>query len=369
MSSNAKIRVGLIRCDGHGLYFGALAAPHDPLQLQMPIPREEFRAGAAEFEKYRVEGKRPPLGWTINFWGTYYYFYSQYSDPTRINVPTVEGMEIAKLWDANPRAARCAAKLFLDRPVVCDRYEQVSDDVDVVFIADCNFNGEDHLELATPGLKKGVPTFVDKPFARTVRDAKRILALGDRHGAPVLSLSIMRTTPAATRFAQRLPELHRVDFATVQGFGDQMNHLVHVVSLVQHIFGDAVESVRVTPGKPLRAIHLSWGNRPDRPTQGVTLNINTGALWHGSIYVSAFGPGNATGVIHSGGFGDWEHPYGAAVILEKIKEMVKTRRAPAPRDQMLEIIAVCEAIYRAHETGREVPVREILKESDAAPAA
>ncbi len=37
-----KIRVGVIRCDGHALWFGALMAKHDPLLLQRPT---EYRHG------------------------------------------------------------------------------------------------------------------------------------------------------------------------------------------------------------------------------------------------------------------------------------------------------------------------------------
>lgn len=51
---------------------------------------------------------------------------------------------------------------------------------------------------AGPGLEKSVPTFIDKPFVYTVADVKKMLQLSRRHGAPAMSLSILRSLPQAT---------------------------------------------------------------------------------------------------------------------------------------------------------------------------
>lgn len=335
----SKIRVGMIRCDGHGMYFGPLMQPHDPLVLRQPIPQSE------------------PAPHTWMRGGTHFYFYTRYSDPTYMTVPTIGGFEITRLWDVNPRVADAAARVFFNKPIVCKSFEQVSDEVDLVLISDCNLNGEDHVEFAAPGLKKGVPTFVDKPFAPTVADINQIYSMADATNTPVMSLSIMRMAPAGRLFATRLAELGKCDFATVQGYGDELNHLTHPISLVQNIFGDGVKEVRCTPGSPMRSIHLSWGDRADRPSQGVTILNNTGALSHGGAHVTAYG---AKGAIQSIPFGDWEHPYGALSILEAVREMVTTRRVPMPKSEMTEVIAIAEAAYASNQTGRPVLVQDMI---------
>ena len=48
------IRVGLIRCDTHGAYYGPLMQEHDPMRLQMPLPidrpaRYSWQHGGAHF--------------------------------------------------------------------------------------------------------------------------------------------------------------------------------------------------------------------------------------------------------------------------------------------------------------------------------
>ena len=64
-----------------------------------------------------------------------------------------------------------------DKTAFTSGIEQVSGEVDLVFIADCNGDGSDHLQLARPGLEKGVATFVDKPMARTLADARELVEL------------------------------------------------------------------------------------------------------------------------------------------------------------------------------------------------
>jgi len=108
-------------------------------------------------------------------------------------VPFVNGFSIEKVWDEHRQSAEVTSKVFYDKPIVCDSFAAVSDDVDLVFIADCNGDGSDHLKLARPGLGKGVPTFVDKPFAHRLADVRTLQRLAAKQSVPVMSLSIARS--------------------------------------------------------------------------------------------------------------------------------------------------------------------------------
>ena len=328
MTIHKSIRVGLIRCDLHGIYYGALMADHDPLILR---------------EKYG---------------GAHFYHYTYYNDARRITVETVEGFEIVRVWDEDRKRAERVSEILHGRPRVCDTFEQVSEDVDLVFIADCDFEGKDHLELARPGLEKGVATFVDKPFAYTVADVQQMLALGRTHGAPVMSLSILRSLPEPGLFARRMDEIGGANFGTIQGGGTHLAGLIHSVSLAQHIFGDGVERVQQMTNRNNAAIHLDYGDRDDRPVQGVVINTQPGPPPHCAMYASAFGP---KGRIHSPHFNDYLFPFGAAENLKKIRAMVHSGEAQAPEAQMIEAVAVAEASRMSDQRGGEaVQVREVI---------
>ena len=332
------IRVGLIRCDTHGAYYGPLMQKHDPMRLQMPLPIDR------------------PARYSWQHGGAHFYFYTNYADPRQMTVDAVEGFRLTRLWDEHRDAAECLADVFYDKPLVCDSFAEVSDDVDLLFVADCNGDGSDHLALATPGIEKGIPTFIDKPLAYSVEDTRAILALAERHGAPVTSISILSALPGFAQFAQRLPETGDLQFGTVQGGGTQMAGHIHAINLALRIFGNSVRTVRCMGDTPLNTIHLSYGERPDRPARGVTINCDVGAVWHCAFHVSAYG---TAGAIHSPPLGDFVFPFGAAEILRMVKAMVVTGEPPPITADMLEGVAVAEAARLAQHQGRSVEIAEV----------
>jgi len=335
------IRVGIIRCDLHAIYYGALMAKHDPLVLRDPPPTRSGKQSGS---------------WLTG--GGHFYFYTHYANATRMTVPSVRGFRIVKLWDKDPEMAEVASAIFCGKPQVCERLEEASDDVDMVFIADCNFDGSDHLKLAAPGLKKRVPTFVDKPFACEVKDAVAIVRLAKKHRTPVLSLSILRSVPHFTRFRKRFEETGGVHFGTIKGGGTIMAGHIHAISLAQQLFGNGVESVACMGENALSHMFLSYGDKSNRPARGVVLNCDSGPTPHCAFFASAYGP---DGAVHSPPIGDYQFPWGAARNLELAKQMVKTGKSPVPYDDMIENIAVATAARRAQKLGRTVRIREVWR--------
>lgn len=334
-----KLRVGLIHCDTHGAYYGPLMAAHDPLRLRDPLghsgikPRHSWQTGAG-----------------------HYYFYTHYCDSTQITVPTLHDFEIARIWDEDREVAEVFASIFRKRPRICAAYEEASDDVDLVFIAECNGDGSDHWRLARPGLEKGVPTFIDKPFAYTVKDALALARLARKRRAPLYSTSMLRTTPETIRFRHRLAEIAPVEFGEVKGFGPTLAGQIHSISLALEVFGTGVAAVECMGRTQLGHILLDYGGQPGRPSAGVMLNCDSGGAWHCHFHVNAY---SGRGAIHSPGIGDFEFPWGAVEILKRVRAMCRTGRPPAPYAEMVEGIAVAEAARRAQLRRRSVAIREV----------
>ncbi|HCL30827.1 MAG TPA: hypothetical protein DIC52_20645 [Candidatus Latescibacteria bacterium] len=329
----APIRVGLIRCDTHGAYYGALMAAHDPLRLQRPL----------------APGGTSRYSWQTG--GAHFYFYTDYANASRLTVEAVDGFRLTKVWDEHVDAAECLAALFTEPPQVCDSVEQVSDEVDLVFIADCNGDGSDHLQLARPGLEKGVATFVDKPMARTLADARELVELAAAHNAPLTSISILRALPQARDFAQRLAEVGDLQFGSVQGGGPSLAGQIHTISLAQHIFGTGIVGVRAMGDDNPNTIHLDYGEGAGYPARGVTLSCDVGPVWHCAFQASAYGP---QGAIHSPPLGDFVFPYGAAEVLRQVRDMTHTGQVPALTADMVQAVAIAEASRRAHESGTRI---------------
>lgn len=323
------IRVGMIRCDLHAFYYGALMFGHDPLKL-----REKSNSA-------------------------FFYFYLLYNNPRTMTVPFIGGFELARAWDANYTKAKDMVEVFGSKgAVVCESFEEVSDGVDLVFIADCNGDGSDHLKLVSPSLKKGVPTYVDKPFAFNLKDAQAIVKLARRRRNCTMSLSMLREVPQVTQFRRRFAELEYPDFITIKGGGTTMAGHIHAISLAQHLCGFGVESVECMGKNPLGFVHLNYADAKDKPKNGVMLDCDSGGTWHCAFYLMATGD---KGAIHSPPIGDFEFPYGAGIILKKIQKMVRTGHPQAPYDEMLENIAVANAARLAQKRGTTVKLSEVWK--------
>ena len=324
------IRIGMINCDLHALYYAALMGGYDPIVLRDDTVGRGHAA--------------------------YFYFYLHYSDGRQITVPTVDGLRITRFWDKDREQAANAARILNPDAVVCDSVADVSDDVDLVFIADCNGDGSDHLELATPGLEKGVPTFVDKPFAFEYPDAERIVDLARENDTPVMSASMLGHTPDTVHFRSRFRELGEPEFGTIKGGGASMAGHVHAISFAHALFGDGIESVECMGQTELAYVHLDYGSKPGRPQSGVVLNCASGGTYHCAMYASAY---SGKGAIHSPPVGDFVFPYGAARILEMTKEMVRTGQPQIDYEHMLEWIAVATAARLAQKERRRVFLSEV----------
>ncbi len=70
--------------------------------------------------------------------------------------------------------------------------EDLAEQVDAVWLGDASGFGEDHFDLVAPALKKGLPTFCDKPIGGSVAGTKKILEFARKHGAPIMSSSLFR---------------------------------------------------------------------------------------------------------------------------------------------------------------------------------
>ena len=199
----------------------------------------------------------------------------------------------------------------------------MSDDVDLVLIANCNYDGSDHLELARPGLEKGVPTFIDKPFAHCIADVRAILELANENNAPVMSLSMLQTNPAVVQLVRRLDEVGRVTFGTITCASTHLAALIHAISIAHHVFGTGIRSVSCLKAPNHTVYHLHYGDTPGRPEHGVVINCGVADFRFTEMFTHVFGP---EGAIQGLVLNDFNACEGSAIILEFVKDMVRTGR-------------------------------------------
>jgi hypothetical protein len=350
-----KIKIGLIRCDTHGYYYGCMLDDCEPLALQ------------------------------ANNYVCHHYFSNIYS-ASRLTMPRVEGFEIVKVWDENPASARRFSETFGWRPQVCDAFTDLASGVDAIFLADCNGSGNDHLRLAEPFLRRKVPIFVDKPFASRLADAEALVKLARQYGTPLFNASILSYVPAADFFKSRFAELAHaywpvpgnrpaqpLGVGVVKGVGgafaqelegrpladdveSRMAYLIHGVALALNLFGEDVEWVETMGTLPLEYLHLHL--RSDREV--MILNTSIDAFPEScTFYASAYGK---YGEVHSLPIGDPEFLGGAEKIVRLFKGMLETGTPPVPYESFIWHIAVIEAAVQAQKNGGRVYLKDVLRD-------
>lgn len=335
--ASPKVRVGIIRCDTHGFWYAPLFERPDP-------------------DLYRK-----------NHRGCHYYFY-RWDDPRKQRIGPVPGMVIARVYDENRSLAEALSEAYRGRPKVCDRPEDVSDDVDLVYIADCSGEGKDHLRYAAPGLKKGVPHFVDKPFAFTLADAREMISLARKHDTAVMCLSLLRASPYLRRFRTRLADIAPVGTIVIPCGGPSLAAVFHGLSTAQNIMGEGCEWVQSMGPVIYDILRLHYPG-PQGGTDVIVFNARgadprarmTAAIYHHCRYhASAYG---AFGAAHSPLVGDYRFPDGGIEIVRLAKRMALTRKPPVAYDSMLELMEMIEAARLAHNKGRRVYLEEVRQGS------
>lgn len=86
-----------------------------------------------------------------------------------------------------------------------DKLEDLLGKVDGVLIE--SNDGSIHLERARPFLEAGIPVFIDKPFALSVKDAEALANLAARKNLPIFSSSSLRFAPEVQDIVLRRDEL------------------------------------------------------------------------------------------------------------------------------------------------------------------
>ena len=242
--------------------------------------------------------------------------------------------------------------------------EELAASVDAVWLGDASGKGEDHFELIAPALKKGLPTFCDKPIGKTVEGTRKILEFAKANGAPIMSSSLFRHEHGMEQALRMRDsgEFGPIEFvlASMAGGYSPENWFVyghHPVWAVMTLRGPGAEAVSMVTREatahatityPDRMPAEVWYGRPDLVGQYNQTSV------HFSKKVFEFTP------AIEGDFW-YGHHYEMFRMAHSFREMVKTRKSPVPPAEILEVTAILYAAAQSlREQGRQVRLAEVL---------
>lgn len=158
--------------------------------------------------------------------------------------------EVKYVWGETEDFAKIAAEKGNIPNIVKDPQEMLGK-IDALIVD--HRHAKYHLEAATPFIKEGIPTFVDKPFCYRASEGEDFLALARKHGTPVTSYSTIAHSAATFDMKEQIRSLGNINQVVRTGpveldskYGGIFFYGVHIVQPLMYMFGEDIERVRIT---------------------------------------------------------------------------------------------------------------------------
>lgn len=210
------------------------------------------------------------------------------------------------------------------------------DKIDAVFIE--AVDGSVHWERARPFLERGIPTYVDKPFACSLADAKAMIDLASMKHVPLMSSSSLRYAPEVVKAKSGEGEAGKVLGVSTYGPAPLdstgrnpglFHYGIHPVEMLFTLMGPGCERVTCVANAEGEVVTGLWSGGRIASVRG----LRKGASPYG---FTLFGEKAVTTQGVSTEFIYRE-------LLKNIVAMLQTKEMPIDLRETLEIVAFIEA--------------------------
>ena len=230
---------------------------------------------------------------------------------------------------------------------IVNSIEELLGKVDVVLLE--TNDGRRHLEQAKQVFKSGKRTFIDKPIAASLKDAKEIFKAAENYNVPTFSASSLR-------FATGMMEIKNGSLGTVKGADtyspmkfekthpDLFWYGIHGVEMLFTVLGTGCERVQRTIGEDQEVFTATWKDGRIGTFRGIKNGKQDyGGTAFGDKGISPLGPYN-----------------GYDPLLIEIINFFETGISPVDKNETLEICAFMEAADLSKKRGgKPVSLKEV----------
>jgi predicted dehydrogenase len=172
--------------------------------------------------------------------------------------------EVKYVWGETEEFARNAAEKGSIPNIVKDPMEMLGK-IDALIVD--HRHAKYHLEAATPFIKAGIPTFVDKPFCYRAAEGEKFLEMARETGTPVTSYSTIAQSASTFDMKKQVESMKNIRQVIRTGpvdpdseYGGIFFYGVHIVQPLMYMFGEDIQKVRVTREGPNGTANLVYKN-------------------------------------------------------------------------------------------------------------
>jgi len=151
------------------------------------------------------------------------------------------GMVMTQAWDIDAEALDRFSKRFDVKKV--PSYDAMVGKVDGIIVSDYQSLFW-HPQLVRPYLEAGMPVYINRPFAASVKAMREMIDLAKKSGAPLMTSSSLEYVQAVDSIRQELPDLGEITgYMADNAQSDYLTHGTHGIWFVHKCVGGGVKSV------------------------------------------------------------------------------------------------------------------------------
>ena len=227
-------------------------------------------------------------------------------------------MDLTHIWDVNRQAAERFANGIGGMKVV-DKFDDMLGEIDGLIFADMGDVGYMHL-LAKPYLEAGVPTYINRPFAYSLKDIDDLLESAAKGGdTPIMATAKYEHYREVPAIKTKLRNIGQIKMVQAAGNTTDFPMHFHIQFMMMQILGFDVKQVSLFSDGLRRAnyVHETYLYPGGNGQPPYVCSIDGGNI-PDSFYIRVIG---TEGVIDSSmerGYDSWEydllHRYAPQVI-------------------------------------------------------
>jgi predicted dehydrogenase len=226
-------------------------------------------------------------------------------------------MEITHAWDPNPQTAQRFANQ-LGGVTVAGKFDEMLGKIDALIFADMGNVGY-MKHLAKPYLEAGVPTYLSRPIAYSLRDVDDMLESAAKANTPIIATTKYEHYREITAIKGRLKNVGTIRAVQVVANTSDFPMHFHVQMMVPQILGFDVKKVALVADGYSRAsyVHetLVYGGVDRAP--GYVCSID-GCGYPDSFHFRVVGDNGVIDMSMPRGYGSWQldllHRYAPQII-------------------------------------------------------
>lgn len=256
----------------------------------------------------------------------------------------IEGATVVKVFDEDRKAAENLAK-FANVPCVASSLDEMYSGIDAVYIGD-DLTLKQY-KYARPFIERGIPTFVDKPFADNVESARELVDLASQKKCLLMSSSGLKYAKEVEVLRNGQQDIGEIVMACALGPADQrygrafLFYGMHSVTLGHCMI----------KSRPVEVVDVGERGRTVVRVRYMNGAVLTVMCPHG-VPVGFQGLFQGTKGSYYTKVADAAHFY--STMLKDFLSMIQQGKQTFDLVEALEVIQICCAAEESVRTGRSV---------------